>query len=114
MQPGSHLNLVGAHSPKTREVDDEAVRRSAIYVDLRQSALNEAGDLLIPMNAGVIAASDIQGEIGQVLGGEVPGRRGLEQITLYKSLGVVAQDLFAAAHVYQAACEQEIGSVVHL
>jgi len=114
LRPGSHLNLVGAHSPKTREVDDEAVRRSAIYVDLRQSAMNEAGDLLIPMKAEVIAPSDILGEIGQVLSGAVPGRRSLEQITLYKSLGVVAQDLFAAAHVYQAACQQEIGSVVYL
>ena len=63
MKPGAHLNLVGAHSPTTREVVDEAVGRSAIYVDLMQSVLNEAGDLLIPMQSGVIGRERILGEI---------------------------------------------------
>jgi ornithine cyclodeaminase/alanine dehydrogenase-like protein (mu-crystallin family) len=114
LQSGSHLNLVGAHSAKTREVDDEAVRRSVIYVDLRQSAMNEAGDLLLPMKAGVISPADIKGEIGQLAASEISGRQSPEQITLYKSLGVVAQDLFAAAHVYEAARQQKIGVVAYL
>lgn len=109
LQPGAHLNLVGAHSPKAREADDEAVRRCAIYVDLRQSAKSEAGDLLIPMKTGVITPADIRGEIGQVLANEVPGRENDEQITLYKSLGIVAQDLVAAAYVYQEACRRGLG-----
>jgi ornithine cyclodeaminase len=114
LRSGSHLNLVGAHSPETREVDDDVVRRCAIYVDLMQSAMDEAGDLLIPIKAGVIAQADIAGEIGQVLAGEVVGRKDAAQITLYKSLGVVAQDLIAAAHVYRVACEQRVGSVISL
>lgn len=101
LTPGAHLNLVGAHSPTTREVDDEAVRRSAIYVDRLGSALSEAGDILIPLGNGTIAKGAIVGELGQVLEGIAPGRRDAEQITLYKSLGTVAQDLIAAAHVYQ-------------
>src|SRR5205085_725278 len=108
------LNVVGAHSPTTREVDDEAVRQSAIYVDLIQSAMNEAGDLLIPINSGVIKKTDVLGEIGQVLAGDLVGRSDAAQITLYKSLGVFAQDLVAAAHVYCAACEQQAGDVTSL
>lgn len=114
LKPGAHVNLVGAHSPTTREADDEAIRKSAIYVDLMQSALNEAGDLLIPMRAGVISQAHIAGELGQVLAGEVAGRGDDEQITLYKSLGIFAQDLIAAAHVYRRACEQGVGGVVDL
>jgi len=114
LKPGAHLNLVGAHSPKTREIDDEVVRRSTIYVDLMRSALNEAGDLLIPMQSGVICARDIVGEIGQVLAGTVAGRKHAAQITLYKSLGIFAQDLIAAAHVYQVACKQNVGSSVEM
>jgi ornithine cyclodeaminase len=114
LRPGSHVNVVGAHSPKTREVDDDVVRRCTIYVDLMQSAMSEAGDLLIPIGTGVITQDDIVGEIGQVLVGDVAGRNDATQITLYKSLGVVAQDLFAGAHVYRAACEQGVGSLLSL
>lgn len=114
VRPGAHLNVVGAHTPTTREVDDETVANSAIYVDLMQSAMSEAGDLLIPMKAGILHQSSIVGEIGQVLAGEIRGRTHSTQITLYKSLGVVAQDLIAAAHVYQRAVEQGMGAVVSL
>lgn len=114
LRPGAHLNVVGAHTPATREIDDETVANSAIYVDLMQSALSEAGDLLIPIEAGVLHPSAIVGEIGQVLAGEIRGRTHSTQITLYKSLGVVAQDLVAAAHVYQRALEQDVGAVVSL
>lgn len=114
LNPGTHLNLVGAHSPKTREIDDDVVRKSAIYVDLMRSALNEAGDLLIPIRSRVISNKDIVGEIGQVLAGAVAGRQHAAQITLYKSLGIFAQDLIAAAHVYQVACERNVGSNVEM
>lgn len=114
IRPGTHLNVVGAHTPTTREVDDATVAKSAIYVDLMQSALSEAGDLLIPMKSGMFHPSSIMGEIGQVLSGEVLGRTDAAQITLYKSLGIVAQDLIAAAHVYQRAVAQDLGTVVRL
>ncbi len=112
LQPGAHVNLVGAYTPETREADTDAIIQSKIYVDLMHSALAEAGDLLIPINEGAIAQSAIVGEIGRVVAGERPGRVSETEITLYKSLGIVAQDLFAAHAVYLEALKQNTGTVV--
>jgi ornithine cyclodeaminase len=112
LQPGAHVNLVGAHEPGHREADSETVGRAAVYVDSRTSALREAGDLLIPIGEGRIEATHILGEIGEVLEGRAPGRRHAAQVTLYKSLGMVAQDLFAAAQVLDAARATGAGTAV--
>ena len=101
LEPGTHLNVVGAHTRNTREVDDEAVSKSRVFVDSLESAGNEAGDLLIPIENGSIEESHILGEIGKVVTGELEGRTDKEDITLYKSLGIVAQDLVSANLVYQ-------------
>jgi ornithine cyclodeaminase len=114
LRPGCHLNLVGVHTPEAREADSRAIERSRVYVDLMESAMNEAGDILVPMGEGAIDRAHILGEIGQVLAGEVPGRNGDREITLYKSLGIVAQDLFAAAHIYAQALEEGAGIEVDL
>ena len=114
LQPGCHVNLVGVHTPQAREADTDAIRRSRVYVDLMESAMNEAGDLLIPIGEGAIDESHILGEIGEVLAGDVPGRTDAADITLYKSLGIVAQDLFAAAHIYAGAIAQGAGVEVDL
>jgi ornithine cyclodeaminase len=103
LRPGGHLNLVGAHEPHHREADTEAVTRARVYVDSRRGALSEAGDLLMPIAEGRFAAGDIVGEIGAVLAGAAPGRANGEQITLYKSLGIVAQDLYAGVYVLRQA-----------
>jgi ornithine cyclodeaminase len=92
---GTHVNLIGACSAKTREADAGLVAKSAFYVDLRASAMAEAGDLLDAM--GPLAAQHIRGEIGEVLNGKVAGRSDDEEVTVYKSLGIAAQDL-AVAH----------------
>ena len=102
LQPGAHLNLVGTHTPDAREVDAEAVARSRVYVDAMASAEQEAGDLLIAQQEGATKGLAL-GEIGQVLLGEVPGRQFVEDITLYKSVGLVPQDIFAAAAILAAA-----------
>jgi ornithine cyclodeaminase/alanine dehydrogenase-like protein (mu-crystallin family) len=99
VRPGTHVNLVGAHEPDAREADSDLVASAKIYVDLVESALNEAGDLLIPIDEGRFARDDIVGEIGSLLAGDIPGRAGDADITVYKSLGIVAQDLFAADYV---------------
>lgn len=114
LQPGCHVNLVGVHTPQAREADTAAVVRSRVYVDLMESAMNEAGDLLIPIGEGALDQSDIVGEIGQVLSGDVPGRSAATDITLYKSLGIVAQDLFAATYIYARALETGAGVEVDL
>jgi ornithine cyclodeaminase len=112
LQPGAHLNLVGAHEPGHREVDSAAVVRAAVYVDSRAATLREAGDLLIPIGEGHIDAAHILGELGEVLEGRAPGRRNAAQVTLYKSLGIVAQDLYAAAQVLSAARATGAGTAV--
>ena len=98
IMPGAHINAVGACFPDARELDTKAVVRSRLFVDRRESALNEAGDFLIPRKEGAIGDDHIQGELGEVLLGKVSGRRSPEEITLFKSLGIAVEDL-AAAHL---------------
>ncbi len=100
---GAHINAVGACFPHARELDTDAVRRARLYVDRRESALNEAGDFLIPKKEGAIGDDHILGEVGDLLLGRVPGRRTPAEITLFKSLGIAVEDLAAAHHIYRAA-----------
>jgi ornithine cyclodeaminase len=100
LRPGAHVNLVGAHSPTTREADTTLIQRSRVFVDSLASALSEAGDILIPIKEDAIDRSHVIGEIGALLLGEIAGRRSKDEITVYKSLGVVAQDLFTAHAVH--------------
>ena len=109
---GVHVNIVGASVPSKREVDDALVRRAAIWVDFRASALAQAGELVDMIRAGRITPDHLRGEIGQVLTGAIPGRRDDAQITAYRSLGVIAQDLACAAHVLAAAEQAGRGTVV--
>ena len=99
LSAGVHINAVGSSIPFTSELDTGAVARSRMFVDRRESALNEAGDFLIPRNEGAIDNSHILGEIGEVLLGQIPGRTSPEQITLFKSLGLAIEDLAAAHHI---------------
>lgn len=101
--PGAHINAVGACFPDTRELDTNAVVRSRLFVDRRESALNEAGDFLIPRSEGAIGDGHIVGELGEVLAGTVPGRRSVEEITLFKSLGIAVEDLASAHHIWTRA-----------
>ncbi len=99
LAPGAHVNLVGAHTADTREADAETLRIARVFTEISSFALAEAGDLLLAIKEGVLTESDIAGEIGAVLDGTLEGRTGMEEITLYKSLGNVAQDLAAAGYV---------------
>jgi ornithine cyclodeaminase/alanine dehydrogenase-like protein (mu-crystallin family) len=98
---GAHVNLVGASVPSAREVDDALVKQSSFFVDYRPSALAQAGELLGAMGAD--AANHIRGEIGEVLNGTVAGRTDEFEITVYKSLGIAAQDLVTAHEIYRRA-----------
>ena len=101
--PGAHVNAVGSSSPKMRELDAIAVAKAKMYVDWRESAFNEAGDFLIPRAEGVIDDEHIVGELGDVLTGRVPARVSPGDRTLFKSLGLAAEDLAAAHHIYATA-----------
>jgi ornithine cyclodeaminase len=112
--PGTHINAVGASLANARELDSGAVRRSRLYVDRRESALNEAGDFLIPLGEGIISESHIIGELGDLLLGKIPGRRSADEITLFKSLGLAVEDVAAAHHVHAKAIATGAGTRVEL
>ncbi len=114
LKPGAHLNVVGSSTPRAREVDTHTMLRSRLFVDRRESTLNEAGDFLIPKQEGALGDNHIVGEIGEVLLGQMAARRSTEEITLFKSLGLAIEDLAAAQHVYTKALAQNIGTWVEM
>ena len=111
---GTHVNAVGSSVPFTRELDTAAVKNARLFVDRRESTVNEAGDFLFPKKEGAIDDSHIVGEIGEILVGTVEGRRTADEITLFKSLGLGVEDLAAASHVYGKAIESGAGVSVEL
>jgi ornithine cyclodeaminase/alanine dehydrogenase-like protein (mu-crystallin family) len=110
LAPGCHLNAVGSSTPNARELDTPALARARLYVDRRESALNEAGELLFALKAGAVGADHIQGELGDLLLGKVPGRHSADEITLFKSLGLAIEDLAAAHFICQKALELNVGT----
>jgi ornithine cyclodeaminase len=112
--PGAHINAVGSSVPFTRELDTAAVKNARLYVDRRESTVNEAGDFLFPKKEGAIGDDHILGEIGEILLGKVKGRQSAEEITLFKSLGLAVEDLASAQHIYAKAVERGLGTVVEL
>ncbi len=114
LSEGAHLNAVGSCIAAARELDTAAVVRSRLFVDRRESALNEAGDFLLPFTEGIIGADHIKGEIGEVLTGKVPGRTSPADITLFKSLGLAIEDLAAAHHALRKAREAGVGTPLDL
>jgi alanine dehydrogenase len=114
VSPGAHINAVGVSQPTARELDSNVVVRSRLYVDRRESALKEPGDILAPLKEGLIGPDHIVGEIGEVLIGRAPGRQQREDITLFKSLGLAIEDLAASAYVYAEAVRAGVGVRVEL
>ena len=100
---GAFVDLVGSFTPQMREADDEVVRRARIFVDTFEGALAEAGDLIGPIERGVIPRKQVEGELADLVRGRVHGRRSAEEITLFKSVGTAIEDL-AAARLVMAAC----------
>ncbi|MDH5207732.1 MAG: ornithine cyclodeaminase family protein [Burkholderiaceae bacterium] len=96
LNPGCHLDLVGGFRRSMREADDAAIARARVYVDTYAGALSEAADIVEPIERGVIARSDVLGELVQLVGGQVAGRVGADDITLFKSVGTAIEDLAAA------------------
>jgi alanine dehydrogenase len=112
--PGVHINAVGASLRDARELDTAAVVRARLYVDRRESALNEAGDFLIPLAEGAITEAHILGEVGELLLGRAVGRQGPADVTLFKSLGLAVEDVAAAHLVWSEAERRNVGTVVEL
>jgi len=114
LSPGAHVNAVGSSAPAARELDSEAIARARLFTDRRESALNEAGDVLIPMREGRITADHIVAELGEILTGRARGRESREEITVFKSLGIAIEDLVSACHVLARAERENVGLEVEL
>jgi len=103
LKPGTHLDCVGAFKASMRETDDDVVRRARIFVDTRAGAFGEAGDILQPLQVGVIGKDAVLGDLFDLCRGTVAGRGSASEITLFKSVGASIEDLAAAVAVYEHA-----------
>jgi alanine dehydrogenase len=101
LKPGAHLNVIGSCTPNAREVDSHTIERSKLFTDRYESIFKEAGDFLIPKAEGRISDSHVKAEIGEVLTNAKPGRETPTDITCFKSLGIAAEDLYSAHHIYK-------------
>ena len=109
---GVHVNAVGACFADTRELDTAAVAGGRLYVDRRESAVNESGEFLIAQAEGAIDEKHIVGELGEVLIGKAPGRGSPSERTIFKSLGIAIEDLAAAHHIWKKAERLNKGAAI--
>lgn len=112
ISPGAHINAIGTHSPNSREIDSATMAAARIFVDRRESALNESGDYLLAAREGAVNPESIVGEIGELLIGKKTGRTSAAEITLFKSLGLAIEDVACADYLYRKAREETVGSWV--
>jgi ornithine cyclodeaminase len=114
LRPGVHINGVGSSIPSTRELDTATMRDALLFVDRRESTVNEAGDFLIPQREGAFGPEHIRGEIGELLIGTATGRQSDDELTVFKSLGLAVEDLAAAEHILARAEAEGVGTLVSL
>jgi ornithine cyclodeaminase len=112
LAPGTHINAVGSSIPTAREIDAATMAEAALFADRRESFYAEAGDYLLAVDE--IGPREVRGELGDVLTGAAEGRRDDEELTLFKSLGVAAEDLAAIEHLHRRATETGTGQRVQL
>lgn len=114
LKPGTHINAVGAFTPEMQEIPPDTVVRSRIVIDNLDAILAEAGDLLKPMNDGLIAQSHFTTELGHLVAGTATGRADDEEITFFKSVGNAVQDVVVARFAVDQAAAQGIGTSIDL
>ena len=112
LKPGTHVNAVGSSIRTTRELDTATIVAGSLFVDRRESTVNEAGDYLFPLEEGAIGPDHIRAEIGEILAGKHPGRTAPDELTVFKSLGLAVEDLAAAEYVVRRALETGAGTTV--
>ena len=114
LKKGVHINAVGAFKPEMQEIDSETIVNSLVVADSRESVLAEAGDLVIPINRGLITENHVHAEIGELNNGTKTGRTSDDQITLFKSCGVAVQDAVSASIVIKNSESQNLGILAHI
>jgi ornithine cyclodeaminase/alanine dehydrogenase-like protein (mu-crystallin family) len=109
---GVHINAVGSWRPRTAEIPPDTICRARVFVDHRAAALEEAGDLLMPLQEERITAEHVRTELGDLIANRVAGRQTSDEVTLFKSVGLAVQDLFAAARALENARRLGIGTAL--
>ena len=112
LAPGIHVNAVGSSIPTARELDSATIAAAALFVDRRESTLNESGEYLRAVEEEGIGPDHIRAELGEVLVGSADGRRSNEELTVFVSLGLAVEDLAAAEYLYRRARSEGVGAVV--
>lgn len=114
VKPGAHINAIGSFSPDTIEIPHELVAGAIVVVDQRDACLQEAGELVQTIQAGLMQAGDVRAELGEIAAGRAKGRRSQTDITLFKSVGNAVQDVAAARFVFDRSVDQNLGTIVTL
>lgn len=112
LSDGVHINAVGSSIAAARELDSATVASASLFVDRRESTVNESGDYLFALREGAISADHIRAEIGEVLIGQAKGRTSASEITLFKSLGLAVEDLASAQFLFEKASREHAGTWV--
>jgi ornithine cyclodeaminase len=114
LSPGTHVNAVGSSVPWARELDVATVVDASLFVDRRESTVNESGDYLTAVEEGGIGPDHIRAELGEVLAGRHAGRSSAEEVTVFKSLGLAVEDVASAHHIHEQATRSGAGTWVEL
>jgi alanine dehydrogenase len=110
LKPGVHINAIGSYNPKMQELPNELFTTALLYVDHEESCFSETGDLINPLKLGTLNMENYRGEIGSLVASVSTGRSSAGEITVFKSVGVAAQDLAIAEFVYRKAVELSVGN----
>lgn len=114
VKPGTHINGVGSYTAAMQEVPGETVRSALLVVDQRAAALEEAGDLVIPIRAGMFEEDHIHGELGELVAGNIAGRISADQVTFFKSVGNAVQDMAVGRFAFDEAVRRRVGVTVEM
>lgn len=115
VKKNAHINGVGSYTPDMCEIPEEIlVKANKIYVDTKDGAINESGDLIQPIKKGLIKVEKINGELGEVINGKIKGRENDEEMTFFETTGSAVLDLVAAQKIYELAKKNNIGQVIDL
>ncbi|MEC7539689.1 MAG: ornithine cyclodeaminase family protein, partial [SAR324 cluster bacterium] len=114
LKSGVHINGVGSFQPSMQEIDSETIRNALVFVDSRESALSETGDLTIPIQEGIIGKNHLRAEIGELLENPSLGRNTPDEITFFKSCGVAVQDVVAAGMALEQAKKHNLGRIIRM
>ncbi|RST59394.1 ornithine cyclodeaminase family protein [Siminovitchia terrae] len=115
LEPGVHVNAIGSYTPSMQELPSHVIANAGkVVVESINSALEEAGDLLIPINEGKFHRDSIHGELGHIISGQLPGREHERETTVFKSVGLAVADVVVARYLYEKALKEQVGQKISL